>query len=69
MIAVKFALGFLAATLLFCLPLVSGAEWSIGVYVGDSPLDVSPAAGITNPVLTSDDVTDVSASFVADTFM
>jgi hypothetical protein len=39
------------------------------MYVGNSPLAVSPPAGITNPVLTSDDVTDASASFVADPFM
>ena len=69
MIAVKSVHNLFTATLLFCLPLVAGAEWSIGMYVGNSPLDVFPPAGITNPVLTSDDVTDVNASFVADPFM
>lgn len=43
--------------------------WSIGIYTGPSPLDLSPAAGIENPVLSAADVTDVPASFVADPFM
>ncbi|MFQ5642685.1 MAG: hypothetical protein ACE5FQ_03195 [Thiogranum sp.] len=68
-VAVKSAHKLLAAALLFCLPLAAGAEWSIGIYTGSSPLAVSPAAGITNPVLTSADVSDASASFVADPFM
>lgn len=44
-------------------------EWSIGIYAGDSPLRLSPAAGARNPVLTRRDVTDVPALFVADPFM
>jgi hypothetical protein len=43
--------------------------WSIGIYRGDSPFQLAPAQGANNPVLTADDVTDVSASFVADPFM
>lgn len=40
--------------------------FSIGVYVGTSPLDWKPAPGVTNPVLTRDHVTDHPAAFVAD---
>lgn len=43
--------------------------WSIGIYAGDSPLSLTPAKEIKNPVLTRDDVTDVKAVFVADPFM
>ncbi|UCD73848.1 MAG: hypothetical protein JSV91_08610 [Phycisphaerales bacterium] len=43
--------------------------WSIGVYAGPSPLEVVPAEGITNPVLTAADVTDADAVFVADPFL
>jgi hypothetical protein len=43
--------------------------WSIGIYVGESPLDLLPAKNINNPVLTAEAVTDVPASFVADPFM
>ena len=41
--------------------------WSIGIYVGESPLVLSPLA--ENPVLTSSAVSDVPAAFVADPFM
>lgn len=44
-------------------------EWSVGIYAGDSPLRLAPAAGVRNPVLTRRDVTDVPALFVADPFM
>lgn len=43
--------------------------WTIGIYTGASPYELSPAAGILNPVLTAADVTDVPAAFVADPFM
>src|SRR5215813_12602316 len=42
---------------------------SIGIYTGDSPFKWRPAEGITNPVLTARDVTDVHAEIVADPFM
>ena len=45
------------------------SKWSIGIYTGNSPYDLSPAAEIPNPVLTPDDVTDIPAAFVADPFM
>lgn len=44
-------------------------RWSIGIYVGESPVSLSPSAAVTNPVLTAKHVTDVSAEFVADPFM
>jgi hypothetical protein len=43
--------------------------WSIGIYTGESPLLLSPAEGVDNPVLTREQVRDVPASFVADPFM
>lgn len=44
-------------------------EWSIGIYSGESPLHIAAAAGVKNPVLTREDVSDVRADFVADPFM
>ena len=43
--------------------------WAIGIYTGESPLDLTSAQNISNPVLTRESVTDVSAVFVADPFM
>ncbi len=51
------------------IPFVTRADWAIGIYTGTSPLQLKPAPGIINPVLTGSDVTDVSANFVADPFM
>ena len=44
-------------------------EWSIGIYQGPSLDRLAPHTQVSNPVLTARDVTDVSASFVADPFM
>ncbi len=44
-------------------------EWSIGIYAGDSPLNIAPMEGVINPVLTARDVTDIHAEAVADPFM
>jgi hypothetical protein len=44
-------------------------EWSIGIYMGDSPLHLVSPENVANPVLTREDVSDVPASFVADPFM
>jgi hypothetical protein len=44
-------------------------EWSVGIYQGLTPLSLSPALGVNNPVLTAADVTDAPASFVADPFL
>jgi hypothetical protein len=41
--------------------------WSIGMYAGPSPTTLTPLPG--NPVLTRQDVTDVTAAFIADPFM
>jgi hypothetical protein len=46
-----------------------GQTFSIGIYAGDSPLDLRDPDDVSNPVLTRDDVTDVPAAFVADPFM
>lgn len=45
------------------------AVWSIGIYVGVSPLELQSPPHVTNPVLTRSNVTDVPARFVADPFM
>lgn len=44
-------------------------EWSIGIYIGDSIFNLAPSQNIKNPVLTAEDVTDISAYFIADPFM
>ena len=45
-------------------------EWSIGIYVGRTPFDLSPPVdGVDNPVLTGKDVSDVQTDSVADPFM
>ncbi len=44
-------------------------RWSIGIYTGPSALELSPAGGVINPVLTWRDITDIRAAFVADPFM
>lgn len=46
-----------------------GRWYSIGVYAGPSPLELAPAPGVANPVLSYRDVADVPAIFVADPFM
>ncbi|HEX8847853.1 MAG TPA: hypothetical protein VF791_24645 [Pyrinomonadaceae bacterium] len=43
--------------------------WSIGIYTGESPYHLLPAAGISNPVLSHENVSDVPADFLADPFM
>ncbi len=43
--------------------------FSIGIYSGNTPLNLQPAPGVRNPVLTANDITDVPAGFVADPFM
>lgn len=44
-------------------------EWSIGIYIGESPFNFVSPKNIRNPVLTAKDVTDVPADGVADPFM
>jgi hypothetical protein len=44
-------------------------NWSLGVYVGDTPFALSQPDDVRNPVLTILDVTDVPAHFLADPSM
>lgn len=45
-------------------------EYAIGMFAGSDPLHLAPVGGTgAPPVLTARDVTDVTASFVADPFM
>jgi hypothetical protein len=44
-------------------------DWSIGIYLGESPFDLLSPAGLINPVITRASVSDVVASFVADPFI
>ncbi|WP_414585252.1 hypothetical protein [Scytonema sp. PCC 10023] len=44
-------------------------DWSIGIYIGESPINFDSPKNISNPVLSAKDVTDVPAHFVADPFM
>jgi hypothetical protein len=43
--------------------------WSIGIYTGSSPFQLSAPANIKNPVLTAEDVTDLDVNIVAHPFM
>lgn len=52
------------------IPFVAEKEqWTIGIYNGESPFDMSNSLGWRNPVLKAEDVTDVPARFVADPFL
>lgn len=42
-------------------------NWSIGIYSGETPFDLTPINS-KQPVLTKDDVTDTDADFVADPY-
>jgi hypothetical protein len=66
-VPVRFAFNMLARR---NFPRLSRAsEWSIGIYRGSSPFELSDPPDIQNPVLTAAHVTDVKADFVADPFM
>lgn len=43
--------------------------WSIGIYSGDTLVDLNPAARAANPVVSAENIFDVRAKFVADPFM
>lgn len=45
------------------------SEWAIGIYSGNTALNLSDDISINNPVLTARDVTDANAAFVADPFI
>lgn len=49
--------------------LMKKSHWSIGIYTGSSPFNLSQPSDITNPVLTAEDVTDMDSAFIADPFM
>ena len=52
------------------LPFVSRPQiFSIGLYSGPSPFELSPHAGAANPIVTAETITDVPADFVADPFV
>jgi hypothetical protein len=44
-------------------------DWAIGIYAGDSPLSLTEALHVNNPVISRNDISDVQAAFVADPFM
>jgi hypothetical protein len=44
-------------------------EWSIGIYLGKSPIDFVPPTNVSNPVVTRKHFTNVNADLVADPFM
>lgn len=49
------------------IPFVANREqWTIGIYAGDSPFDLSSPFWTWSPVLRAEGVTDVPAKFVAD---
>lgn len=43
--------------------------WSIGIYEGSTPFDLTVPEDVSNPILTGKDVIDIDAIFVADPFM
>jgi hypothetical protein len=44
-------------------------QWTIGIYTGSSPFQLSPAPNVVNPVLTAADVSDLNVDIVAHPFM
>jgi hypothetical protein len=44
-------------------------RWSIGIYIGDSPTNITQPTFVENPIITYKTVTDVAARSVADPFM
>ncbi len=44
-------------------------KWSIGIYEGNTILELKPDPDIINPVLQASDIDDVNAKFVADPFL
>jgi hypothetical protein len=52
------------------IPFVTQREqWTIGIYRSDSPFHFNELQGWMNPLFRAEDVTDVSAKFVADPFL
>ncbi|BAZ38475.1 hypothetical protein NIES4101_44120 [Calothrix sp. NIES-4101] len=44
-------------------------QWSIGIYTGNSHIELKENHNIKNPVISRSDISDVYAGFVADPFM
>ncbi len=36
--------------------------WTVGIYTGSSPFQLAPPAGVANPVIIPQDVTDIKAT-------
>ncbi|MEA5574138.1 hypothetical protein [Calothrix sp. UHCC 0171] len=45
------------------------SQWSIGIYTGNSHIELQENQNIKNPVISRSDISDVYAGFVADPFM
>ncbi len=45
------------------------SEWTVGIYTGPSPFELSPPEGITNPVMRGADATDLDVDIAAHPFM
>jgi len=43
--------------------------WTVGIYTGSNPFELSPPEGVTNPVLTGADVNDFDADIAAHPFL
>ena len=50
-------------------PAVVENAWTIGIYTGPSPFELSAPENLKNPVLTAEDVTDLDVDIVAHPFM
>ena len=48
---------------------MAASHWTIGIYTGLSPLQLSPPANVRNPVLTGADVNDLNVDTLAHPFM
>ncbi len=48
---------------------VTNWDWSIGIYTGNSPFNLTQPVNISNPVLTASNINDVKAKFIADPFL
>jgi hypothetical protein len=44
-------------------------EWSVGIYIGQSPFEFASPEHVNNPILTRANVSDAQAALVADPFM
>lgn len=44
-------------------------QWSIGVFIGDSPFNIKDEVTLRNPVISKRDINSINAAFVADPFV